>query len=202
MKKSKNVTKKSLHPLHLQKARKNAGYTQESAAETLKEKYHISYSRENISNFENRRGQPGLEVIHAFAEMYGVLPEYLTGDVEWPTQMENDADKRWKDYRYISDVIVPFVTSFLRSAGLLLDLDNGEELFTVLKISDAILKKQNSDPEPVHTDFNNESFLLKREMDNTEVRLFGHELIAMIYPSYKMTHLSAKIGRASCRERV
>jgi len=135
-----NVTRKDSEMSHLKIAREKAGLTQEKVRGILKNKYYITRSREEISGWENRRRSPSKNVIDCLATIYNVAPAYLTEEIPWATWDDFHIDKARREYDYIRSRIVPFVTCFLRSAGI--SLEQNKELSTIEMISAAILGRQ------------------------------------------------------------
>ena len=195
MKKSGNVTKKDSDMSQLQRARKNAGLTQNEVIKILNDEYHITYKREEMSLWENGKRKPSENVIDCLAIIYNVSPGYLAGKVPWPTWNDLLNDETQKENEYIQSCIVPYVTFLFSEVGITLKAD--EKLSFIQKISRAVCNMQFTEngcaqKNPVSID-NEIFFFTSHDADGKEIRraINGKKFISGIYQAYHMSCLIA-----------
>ena len=196
MRKNGNVTRKDTEMSHLKIARRKAKLTQEKVRAILNDKYHLAYSREQISHWENGKENPSKNVIDCLATIYNVAPTYLTEEIPWATWDDFHIDKARREYDYIQSRIFPFVTCFLRNAGI--SLEKNKELSTIEMISRAIFDRQLEE-----NGYTRESpFTLESEWFHVMFHSTNGELIqkpikwdmlvSNIYRAYRTTELLSK----------
>lgn len=196
MKKNGNVTENNSKMSHLKKARKKAGLTQAQVSEKLQTEFFITCSRDNIANYESGRRIPGKALIEALSVIYDAFPEYLTEEIPWPAWDDFYIDKAQREDEYIQSAIVPFVTFYLKNAGVILDAD--KELSAIQEISMAIYGKQCTEngytqEVPVSIDKEIIHFMYwtpDGKLIQKAVR--GKELISDIYHAFRTSHLLAR----------
>ena len=196
MKKNGNVTENNSKMSHLKEARKKAGLTQPQVPEKLQTEFFITCSRDNIANYEAGRRKPGKALIEALSVIYGVFPEYLTEEIPWPTWEDFYIDKGQKEDEYIQSVIVPFVTFFLKNAGIILYVD--KELSTIQEISLAIYGKlctKNGYTQEVPVSIDKEIIhFMYWTPDGKLIQkaIRGEKLISDIYQAFRTSRLLAR----------
>lgn len=195
MKKSGNVTKKDSDMSQLQRARKNAGLTQNEVIKILSGEYHITYKREEMSLWENGKRKPSENVIDCLAKIYNVRPEYLEGKTPWPTWDDLLNDQAQKEDEYIQSCIVPYVTFLFSEVGIALKAD--EKLSFIQEISRAVYNMQSTEngraqKNPVSID-NEIFFFTSHDADGKEIRreINGKKFISDICQAYHVSSLIA-----------